>query len=129
MERPLPIFGSGNQIVDLIYSRDLARFTVSFTRSGANGCAIDCGTGQGMTVLEVARTVNRCLGNKAGVRYLPMRRGEDPDTELVASPAALEAHIGALELTNRESAIVETLEWYAQQDRKEIESAAIFFGV
>lgn len=75
--RPIPIWGDGAQTVDLIHARDLARVLVDAIGHG-DDVTIDGGTGVPFTVNEVAALVLDITGSDAGVRYLPMRRGEVP---------------------------------------------------
>jgi UDP-glucose 4-epimerase len=80
---PIPIWGDGTQGVDLIDTDQLARVLVEALRHG-DDVTFDAGTGQMFTVNQVADLVLEITGSKAGVSYLPMRRGEIP-TEVVAT--------------------------------------------
>ena len=80
---PLPIWGNGTQTVDLVHADDVAKVladAVVFTDDEV----LDAGTGTAVTVNQVALFVNRVTGNQAGVIHLPMREGEEPDTNIVA---------------------------------------------
>lgn len=81
--RPIPIWGDGTQTVDLVHVDDLGELLVDAMAYGDN-LTLDGGTGKPVTVNEVARFVLEVTGSKAGIRYLPMRRGEVP-TEIVAT--------------------------------------------
>jgi UDP-glucose 4-epimerase len=72
---PIPISGDGTQTVDLIHVNDLARMLVDALEHG-DDATFDGGTGVPVTVSEVAEVVLDITGSKAGIRYLPMRRGE-----------------------------------------------------
>lgn len=80
--KPIPIWGDGEQTVDLIDVAQIARILVEATGVGDN-ITIDAGSGVSATVNEVAAFVNGATGSMVGVEYLPMRRGEVP-TEIVA---------------------------------------------
>lgn len=87
---PISIWGDGTQSVDLIYVYDLANIFYDALDSLDddelwNGCEVEGGTGVKITVNEVADWVNERAGNAAGVEYLPMRLGEEPQTDLVAT--------------------------------------------
>ena len=78
---PLPIWGDGEQMVDLIHTSDLARMLVDATNYG--GCEIfDGGTGVPQTVNVVAEKVLFIAQGDGfhddDIEYLPMRRGEKP---------------------------------------------------
>lgn len=81
--RPIPIWGDGTQTVDLVHVDDLGEMLVDAMAFGDN-CTLDGGTGKPVTVNEVANFVLEITGSKAGINYLPMRRGELP-TEIVAT--------------------------------------------
>lgn len=73
--RPIPVWGDGEQLADLIDTRQLARLIADATRWG-DDFTLDGGTGQAFTVNEVAAMVLDITGSKAGVMHLPMRAGE-----------------------------------------------------
>lgn len=80
--RPIPIWGDGEQSVDLIHVDDIGKMLVEATRFG-DDVTFDAGTGQPLTVNEVANAVLWLTSSTAGVEYLPMRAGEVP-TKIVA---------------------------------------------
>ncbi len=73
--RPIPIWGDGEQLVDLIHVDDLARLLVEATRHG-DDFTLDGGTGTSMAVGKVAQLVLDITGSAAGVVHKPMRPGE-----------------------------------------------------
>lgn len=75
--RPLPIWGDGEQTMDLVHADDVGRMLVDATGHG-DGAMFDAGTGVAVTVNELARFVLDVTGSKAGVEHLPMRPGETP---------------------------------------------------
>lgn len=81
--RPIPIWGDGTQTVDLIHTDDLARMLVDALGHG-DDVTFDGGTGVAYTVTEIAELVLELTGSTAGIKYLPMRRGEIP-TAIVAT--------------------------------------------
>lgn len=81
--RPIPIWGDGTQTVDLVHTDDLARMLVDALGHG-DDATFDGGTGIAFSVNEVAEMVLGITRSKAGVEYLPMRRGELP-TKIVAT--------------------------------------------
>ena len=74
---PIPIWGDGEQTVDLIHADDLARLLADAAAHG-DDVTIDGGTGETMTVNQVADMVLDITGSRAGIEYLPMRLGEVP---------------------------------------------------
>lgn len=73
---PLPIWGSGRQLVDLVHADDVGRMLVDAIRYGGNDDVFDAGTGEPVSVSTLANFVIRATGSGAGVQHLPMRTGE-----------------------------------------------------
>jgi len=80
--KPLPVWGDGSQTVDLVSVRDVALMLVEATSFG-DGQTFDAGTGQAVTVNELADFVLNVTNSTGDVEYLPMRIGEEP-TNVVA---------------------------------------------
>ena len=80
--RPLPIWGDGEQTMDLVHADDVARVLLAACAHG-DDVTFDAGTGQAVTVNELAEYVLEVTGSTAGVEHLPMRTGETP-TRIVA---------------------------------------------
>lgn len=80
--QPIPVWGDGEQTVDLVHARDLGRMLIDASEYG-DDAYFDGGTGVPFTVNEVAEMVLRITGSDAGIKYLPMRDGETP-THIVA---------------------------------------------
>lgn len=81
---PVPVWGSGEQLVDLVHADDVARMLIDALRVGGDDVTFDAGTGTGVTVNEVAARVLDITGSQAGVARLPMRAGE-VETEIRAT--------------------------------------------
>lgn len=79
---PMPIWGDGEQTVDLVHVDDVARMLVDALEWG-DDCTFDGGTGEAFTVNQVADMV-AWTTHSSDRRYLPMRRGEIP-TNIVAT--------------------------------------------
>jgi UDP-glucose 4-epimerase len=76
--KPIPVWGDGEQSVDLVHAQDVARMLLDACYFGGNNEVFDAGTGVPVTVNEVARFVLEITGSTAGIEYLPMRIGEKP---------------------------------------------------
>jgi nucleoside-diphosphate-sugar epimerase len=151
MDRPIPIWGTGENTVDMIYSPDLARITVDATRHGLNGTVFDLGTGKARTVLEVARDVIAVAGGsnvprnpaasdrqnaarpKRAMWHQPMRPGETENTKLRANMHDLTVRLAArnapVRFTPWEEALRATWEHYAALPTDEIRSALDHHGL
>jgi UDP-glucose 4-epimerase len=119
--RPVPVWGSGGQTVDLIYVDDLAKVLADSVdyldrlpaQMPGDRTIIDAGTGTAFTVLDVVRAVARHLGVDPVVKFLPMRRGE-VETHIVATGEGWE-HIGDKPEFDP-SDLANTVAWYAAGD-------------
>lgn len=82
--KAIPIWGDGTQTVDLVHADDVGRMLIDAAQHG-DDAVFDAGTGEAVTVNEVARRVlQTVLEDTSHARvefeYLPMRRGEEPTT-------------------------------------------------
>jgi UDP-glucose 4-epimerase len=77
--QPMPIWGSGEQTVDLISAEDVGHLLYEAS-SCNNNEVFDAGTGQPFTVNEVAAMIMKITGSTVAPQHLPMRDGELPTT-------------------------------------------------
>jgi UDP-glucose 4-epimerase len=77
MGQPVPVWGSGEQTVDLIHHSDLSRLLADALEFGSD-VMFDGGTGVSFSVLQVADLIGGILGKTPRIEFLPMRRGERP---------------------------------------------------
>lgn len=83
--KPIPIWGDGQQGVDLIHVDDLGRMLVDAAEHPGANLVFDGGTGRELTVKQVARQVATAAGwDTPEYHYLPMRAGEIPTTNIQA---------------------------------------------
>lgn len=73
--QPLPIWGDGEQTIDLVHAEDVGRMLVEATYHG-DDATFDGGTGIAMTVNHLADAIIEMTGSTAGKQYFPMRDGE-----------------------------------------------------
>jgi UDP-glucose 4-epimerase len=122
--QPIEIFGDGQQIMDMIYVKDLAKILVlaATTEHGCYNRVIDAGTGRRTTVNEIAELTAKLSGSTAGVRHLPMRAGEPDRSVVVGDPSTLRPlGISVGDLLRLEDGLGHTVAWY----RKQVEQGAI----
>lgn len=77
--KPIPVWGDGEQTVDLIHVDQIGKMLVEATQFGNNE-TFDAGTGTAYSVNQIAQHVLDMTQSDAGIEYLPMRRGEVPTT-------------------------------------------------
>lgn len=75
--KPIPIWGNGSQVVDLIHADDLAKMLVEAT-SFTDNEVFDGGTGTAVSVNQVAQFIRVMTGSRSEITYYPMRDGERP---------------------------------------------------
>lgn len=73
--RPIKIFGDGSHLIDPISNAEVARIFLEAT-AFTEGEVFDAGTGNSITVLEMAEFFLKVTGSTAGIEFEPMRRGE-----------------------------------------------------
>lgn len=114
---PIEIYGSGDQVSDMIYVADVARVMVAALGSGVFG-PIGVGPVDSMTVNEIANMVNRAVFGATGAPdlvHLPMRPGEVPDAVVSAGESLKfldDIGIDPKYFVSIERGIEETVEWY-----------------
>ena len=85
-DKPITIFGDGNQIVDMIWVKDLVEILILVAEKNIWGESIDAGTGIPITVKELAKLIIITSHSKSLIDYLPMRIGEPEHAVALADP-------------------------------------------
>lgn len=116
---PIEVYGSGNQVSDMVYVTDVAKTFVAALGSGVFG-PIGVGPTTSTTVNEFAHIVNAAVYGDTeppALAHLPMRPGEVPDAVVNADTSHLasigidvEAFIGIPE------GVAMTVTWYAENE-------------
>jgi nucleoside-diphosphate-sugar epimerase len=111
---PLRVYGSGAQVQDMIYVRDVAAILAHALAAPQCGFdTISAGTGRRLTVLDIARMVIAAAGSSSRIEFVPMRAGEPEMSETLGEPESLLA-IGydPHSLTSFEAGLARTVEWH-----------------
>lgn len=91
--RPLTVFGDGRQTRDYVYVGDVARAVYLAAtkplpeRGRLDARAFNIGTGEGTSVIEVARLLQEVAGTKVPVEFAPHRPGEQQESFVNADKA------------------------------------------
>ena len=117
--RPLTIFGDGRQTRDYVYVGDVARAvflaaTVPLPeKEKLDARAFNIGTGEGTSVLEIARLLQDTAASNVPIEFAPHRPGEQQESSVNADKA-LKLLGWAPQLTLAEG-LAETFRWFEQQ--------------
>lgn len=78
LEKPLTVYGDGSQTRSFCYVDDLVDGIVRLLYSDEH-MPVNIGNPNEMTILQFAETINRVVGNQAGIKFVPDARSErDP---------------------------------------------------
>jgi nucleoside-diphosphate-sugar epimerase len=112
---PLQVYGTGEQIMDLIYAGDVARILVHTLFADRAPELVSAGTGRPLSVRQVARMVIDAAGSASEIVHAPMRAGEPEHSVVVGEPETLsQIGIRAEDLLPFETGIQKTIAWYRQ---------------
>lgn len=107
------IYGDGDQVMDMIHVRDVARILVDALFAPRVDGILSAGTGCPLTVNEIARLVIAAARSGSQIVHLPMRPGEPERSVVLGDPATLGClGVGATSLVPFEIGIIETVGWY-----------------
>lgn len=121
---PLPVYGDGEQEVDLVYVADVAEIVVraALVAEPVRG-QVEAATGRAMRVNEVAERIRALVNPAVPILHLPMRRGEPPRSRTVGDPEAAVRHFGYLPATPLGEGLQRTVDWYRERQKAKEEAA------
>jgi UDP-glucose 4-epimerase len=123
--QPLPITGTGDETRDFTYVGDIVD---GLLRAGvaesAVGQEFNLASGREIAIRELAETINRFVGNPAGI-FFARRRRWDTKSRLLASVEKARELVGYDPQTLFETGLQRTIEWF-QQHWEQIEASARF---
>ena len=127
--RPLTVFGSGKQTVDMIYVDDVARIAVDAVRDRWYiGQVMDIGSAQAITVIDLAQQIIELAHSSSKIVFVPMREGEPEDSQICAKPTVLAAH--GIVLSDFTEGLCETIAYYDRYTtRAEMNRVLTLFGI
>jgi len=109
----IEIYGDGEQIMDMIYVKDLARILIDacVKKHEVYDRVFEAGTGRKTTVNWIAKQVIKACKSKSKIVHLPMRPGEPEKAVVLANPKTLKP-LGNYRFTPFEKGIQITVNWY-----------------
>jgi UDP-glucose 4-epimerase len=110
--RPIEIYGDGNQIVDLVYIGDLVEVMIRAMKSKKKiHHVIDAGTGIGITVNDLANMIIQLARSSSKIEHLPMRKGEPEQSVTIGNVDTLK-EIKYSPSTPVKEGLNKTISWY-----------------
>lgn len=117
LDKPITIYGDGEQIMDMIYVKDIAEILVRalIIDHGVYNKIFEAGTGRETNVNFIAELVVKLSNSKSEIKHIPMRPGEIEKSIVKGDPETLSPlGITSKDLTPLEDGLKETIEWYKQ---------------
>ncbi len=111
----ITIYGSGNQVVDMIYVEDIAEILVRaiVLDHGIYNMIFEAGYGKGIKAIDIANIIIKKTGSSSKIKKIEMRPGEDPENRVVSDINTLKPlKIDQNSLIPLEKGLDITIEWY-----------------
>ena len=110
-DKPLPLYGDGNNIREWLHVEDHCRGIERVLLRGRLGEIYNIGTGRGWTNINVARTLLRHLGKPESlIHFVPDRLGHD--RRYAMSMAKIRRELGWSPVIRFEEGLKDTIAWY-----------------
>jgi len=107
-DRPLVVWGDGSVVRDYIYASDAAEaLAIACTQANLASGAYNIGTGTGVSLLEIARTLAEVTGRRVKLQFEPGRPFDPPIN--ILSPRSFSDATGWRATTQLREGIVKTL--------------------
>ena len=110
-DRPLPVYGTGENVRDWLYVEDHCAAIDRVLRSGKPGEVYNVGGHNERRNLDVVKTVLSCLGKPESlIAFVEDRKGHD--LRYAIDPAKIERELGWRPRVSFEEGIRRTVDWY-----------------
>jgi UDP-glucose 4-epimerase len=125
----LEIYGDGQQTVDVIDVRDIAKISLLACRKlGHYNGVVEVGSGSKTTVVKMAEDIISATNSQSRVKFLPMRSGEVKNTEICADTSNLKKLLGYDLQFSYEQTLKDSVDWYSRLTKYEVRNALQFYG-
>ena len=121
LNKPITIYGDGEQVMDLIYAADIAEVLsrVTLYDSIPNDIIYEAGVGGGLTINKSVETVLKLTNSKSQVNRIAMRPGEEPAAIVEISQKGWEnlkkyINFTPKDLTPMTEALTNSIKWYKE---------------
>lgn len=110
-DKPLPVYGTGENVRDWLYVEDHCRAIDLILRKGRVGEVYNIGGHNERTNLEVVQLIIKALG-KGEIQYVTDRKGHD--RRYAIDPTKIHTELGWLPTTMFDEGIQKTIRWYLE---------------
>ena len=112
-DKPLPVYGTGENVRDWLYVEDHCHAIDLILRKGRVGQVYNIGGHNEKTNLEVVKTILKQLGKPESlITFVGDRKGHD--LRYAIDPAKINRELGWLPATRFDDGIRQTIDWYLQ---------------
>ena len=110
-DRPLPVYGTGENVRDWLYVEDHCRAIDLIVRRGRPGEIYNVGGHNEMRNIDIVKLICRALGKPESlITFVADRKGHD--MRYAIDPTKIHAELGWLPETKFEDGIQRTIQWY-----------------
>ena len=110
-EKPLPVYGTGENVRDWLYVEDHCKAIDLILHKGREGEVYNVGGHNERTNLDIVRLICRTLGKSESlITYVADRKGHD--MRYAIDPTKIHTELGWLPETKFEDGIQKTIQWY-----------------
>jgi len=110
--KPLFIYGNGEQEGDFIYVEDAVRAADLAIERKLFGEIIEFGFGKGIKINDLAKKIIELSNSKSAIKHLPMRRGETPNSKIFANTEKMKKLLQFSPRVNLEQGLKKTIDFY-----------------
>lgn len=113
--KPIQIYGSGDQLMDLLYVKDTVKAIVSAINTPlAIGQAIELGSGVGISVITLARKIITLCDSSSTIEFIGPRPGEPSSLKsfIPANTQNQSSILGFVPQTSLDQGLIQTINWY-----------------
>ena len=115
LNKPLPVFGDGEQSSDYIYVSDVVdALVLASVKNVVDEHIIPIGTGVDCSVNSLAHKIIELTGSKSGIVHLPMRRGE-VKTHIKTDTSISKRSLGFKAKVDLNKGLIKTIPYYAEK--------------
>lgn len=110
--KPLPIYGDGNQVADFIYVEDAVNIAIDSLEDTNNwGEIAECASGKGISVNELAHLIIKLCNSHSEIEHIPLRKGEPQGAKVIANIDKL-TKLNNRKILTLEEGLTKTIDFY-----------------